>query len=128
MPARHPEDIDRLFSAALNAGDLDAMMALYEPRAAFAPTPAETVHGHAAIRSALAKFLGMKPTLTLTSRTVAEADGIALTTSRWTLTGTGEGGKPVTMTGQSAEVVRRQSDGTWRCVIDTPWGLSTGET
>ena len=123
MAARNPEDLDRLFSEALNAGDLDALVKLYEPQATIRPSPGETVHGLAAIRSALAGFVGMKPTIAMTSKTLAEADGLALTTSQWKLTGTGPDGSPVTMSGQSAEVARRQADGTWLFVIDTPWGL-----
>ena len=37
MPARNPEDIDRLFAAALNGGDLDALVALHEPQASLTP-------------------------------------------------------------------------------------------
>jgi hypothetical protein len=31
MPARTPEECDRLFGDHVNAGDLDALMTLYEP-------------------------------------------------------------------------------------------------
>ena len=30
MPARKPEELDRLFAAALNRGDVDALVSLYE--------------------------------------------------------------------------------------------------
>ena len=33
MAARTPDEIDRLFAQALNAGDLDGLVALYEPQA-----------------------------------------------------------------------------------------------
>ena len=36
-----PEDWPRLFEQHLNAGDLDAVMALYEPEARFATSPAK---------------------------------------------------------------------------------------
>ena len=32
MPARNPEELDRLFSEALNAGNLEALVALYDPQ------------------------------------------------------------------------------------------------
>jgi len=31
MPVRTPEELDRLFSQAFNAGNLEALVALYEP-------------------------------------------------------------------------------------------------
>jgi len=40
----------------------------------------------------------------------------------WSFQGTGPDGAPVTLTGQNADVLRRQSDGSWRFVIDNPWG------
>jgi ketosteroid isomerase-like protein len=65
----------------------------------------------------------MKPMLTVhESKTLVEAGDIALTASRWRLAGTGPDGNPVNMNGESAEVCRRQADGTWRLVIDEPWG------
>jgi hypothetical protein len=45
MTAHHPDDLDRLFADALNAGDLDALVALYEPDASLTPTPGKTVAG-----------------------------------------------------------------------------------
>jgi len=32
-------------------------------------------------------------------------------------------GEPVTMNGRVTDVVRRQPDGTWRWVIDVPYGI-----
>ena len=124
MAARRPEELDRLFAQALNAGNLDALLALYEPNAALAPQPGQVVAGTQSIREALQAFIAMKPTLTmLETKTIMQTGEIALTSSKWHLTGTGPDGSPVTMDGHSAEVSRRQADGTWRIVIDSPWGL-----
>ena len=126
MPARNPEDVDREFEKALNAGNLDALMQLYEPQASLRPSPGQSVQGTEAIRSALAGFLAMKPTISLTPKTLGSSGDVALVTATWKLTGTGPDGKPVEMTGQSAEVVRRQPDGSWRFAIDSPFGLEWG--
>jgi ketosteroid isomerase-like protein len=45
-----------------------------------------------------------------------------LTQAKWSVIGTDPDGKPVTMSGRSADVVRRQADGTWKFVIDNPRG------
>ena len=125
MGARTPEDLDRLFAAALNAGDLEALVRLYEPQAALRPAPDQVVQGHAAIRDALTGFLQMKPAIELTPKILGECSDIALVSAHWTLKGTGADGKPVQMTGSSVEVARRQADGTWLFAIDTPWGLES---
>jgi len=123
MTARTPEDLDRLFAVALNSGDMEGLLRLYEPDAAMRPGPGQVVQGTAAIRAALAGFIAMKPTLTITPKALGQSGDIALVTGDWVLTGTGADGNPVRMSGQSVEVARRQADGSWLYVIDTPWGL-----
>ena len=125
MSARNPEDLDRLFASALNAGDLEALVGLYEPEATLRPAPSETVEGRAAIRNALSGLLEMKPTMELSPKVLGRCNDIALVSASWRLEGTGPDGKPVQMTGNSIEVARRQSDGTWLFAIDTPWGLES---
>ena len=123
MRARHPKQLDELFARALNAGDLEALLALYEPKASFTPQPGQPVTGTAAIREALAGFLSLKPVISIDTTLLGEADDIALMTSRWRLTGTGPDGSPVELAGNSIEVARWQPDGSWLFVVDRPYGL-----
>ena len=122
MPATTPEDTDRLFAEALNAGRIDDLVALYEPRATLMPSPGKLVSGSADIREALAQFVAAKPRMSLAAKVVAQSDDVALLTSKWDLAMTGQDGKPAKMNGQSLEVVRRQRDGRWLFVIDLPFG------
>jgi len=123
MSARNPEELDALFTRAMNTGDIDGLMKLYEPQAVLRPGPGQVAQGTNAIRQALSGFIGMKPTIALTVKTLGQCGDLALTTAKWKLNGTDADGKPVQMTGQSVEVSRRQPDGSWQFVIDTPWGL-----
>jgi len=124
MPARNPAEIDTLFVNALNAGDLDALIALYEPQAALMPSPGKLVNGTAAIRDALAGFLAAKPSMSLSAHTLAQAGDTALVSATWQLSLTGSDGKPATMSGTSVEVLRRQPDGRWLFAIDFPFGAA----
>ena len=74
MPAHSPEELDQLFSEALNAGDLDALVALYEPQAVFVSEPGQTVSGTEAIRAVLSAFVSMKPKITLEVQTLGQGD------------------------------------------------------
>ena len=123
MTAKTPEAIDTLFANALNAGDLEALVALYEPNASLMPSPGNVVSGAAAIREALAGFLAAKPSMTLTARTLSQTGEIALVSAAWQLSMTGEDGTPAQMSGRSVEVVRRQPDGRWLFAIDFPFGI-----
>ena len=124
MPAKTPEDTDRLFAEALNAAKLDDLVALYEPQATLMPSPGKLVTGAAAIREALAQFVAGKPKMSLTPKIVAQSGDLAVVTANWQLAMTGPDGKPAKMTGQSVEVVRRQADGRWLFVIDLPFGVA----
>jgi len=122
MTARTPEDVDRLFVEALNAGKLDALVALYEPTATLMPQEGKLVAGAAAIREALAQLVAGKPKMRLTPKLVAQSGDIAVLTAKWDLVTNGPDGKPTQMSNRSAEVVRRQPDGSWLFVIDLPFG------
>ena len=122
MPAHTPGDTDLQIAAAVNAGDVDAALAFYELDASFAPGPGQVVTGIDAIREVMNGFVAMKPSLNITVERVVQAGDIALLHSNWTLKGTGPDGSAVDMAGRGVEVVRRQSDGTWRFIIDNPWG------
>ena len=126
MPAHKPDEADLLIIEALNAGDVEAALAFYEPGATFVPELGKAATGTSAIREVLNGFLALKPRLTIEVPQVIESGDLALLCSRWTLKGTGPDGNPVDMAGQGAEVVRRQADGTWRFVIDNPFAGAGG--
>ena len=57
---------------------------------------------------------------------VLQTGDIALSFCDWTLVGTGPDGEPIEMAGQTSDVLRQQSDGSWRIVIENPWGSAHG--
>ena len=124
MAARSPEEIDRIFERELNAGNLEGLVALYEPTAAFTVEPGKVVTGTAAIREAIAGFLALKPTISLSPQVLANTGDVAMVSSKWKLKGTAPDGSAVDLAGDSVEIVRRQADGTWKFIIDSPWGLA----
>ncbi len=122
MPARNPDEVLSLLGQAFNAGDLESMLALYEPEATFVVQPGETVTGTEALREAFSGFLALKPTFELEVKKVFGAGDLALCFADWTLTGTGPEGETVSMSGQGSDVLREQQDGSWLFVIDNPYG------
>ncbi len=109
-----PQDIHEKFEKAFNAGDMDALAALYEPSAILLVN-GEEKRGTAAIREALSGFLALQGKMTLRTAAVMETgDGLAMLHGKWNL-------DPPGMQGVSSEVVRRQGDGTWVYIIDNPF-------
>ena len=123
MAARTPEECDRLFAQYVNVGNLEALVGLYEPRATFVPQEGVPVTGTTRIREALAGFAAMKPALTMNIKKVVVAgDDLAVLYNDWTMSATGPDGTAISGSGKATEIVRRQSDGTWRFVVDDPFG------
>ena len=52
---------------------------------------------------------------------VIQASNLALVNTEWLFSGTGPDGKPLNIDGKATDVLRQQSDGTWRIIIDNPW-------
>ena len=117
-----PIDTVNLLADALNRGDLEAALELYEPNAVLVAQPGQLARGSAQVRTALGGFIGLKPTLRSQTQNVVEADDIALYMGRWTLQGTDPSGNAITMGGESSDVLRRQQDGRWLIAVDNPWG------
>jgi uncharacterized protein (TIGR02246 family) len=124
MSSETPQQVLKSIVDGINTGNIEALMTLYEPEAAFASQPGSLAHGPAGVRESLAAFLAMKGTLDLTLTRVLEASGLALVAGVWSFTGTAPDGSAVTLTGHNADVLRRQPDGSWRFVIDNPWGTA----
>jgi len=123
MPATEPDQIHNLFEQAFNAGDIEALMALYEPEAALIPQPGTVAEGTAAIRDSLRWFLDRGGQITLDTKLVLRVGDLAFLANRWSLTGgTMPDGSPAGLGATTAEVARRQPDGTWLYVIDNAWG------
>jgi ketosteroid isomerase-like protein len=119
-----PEATVARLTHAVNRGDLEAAAALYQPEAVLVGQPGDAALGYAPVREALGRFIALRPTLTTTASRVVEAGDLALYLGRWRLTGIGPDGAPVTMGGESADVLRRQPDGHWLIAVDDPWGTA----
>jgi ketosteroid isomerase-like protein len=117
-----PEEVLNSVIDGINAGDLDSLMTLYEPLACFASQPGQLAKSPDGIRESLRGFIDMNGKLDLKVKRVLKASDLALVTSEWSFRGTGTDGKHVDITSKSADVLRQQPDGTWRFVIDNPWG------
>lgn len=108
-PATDPNDLATYFIDRANAGDIDGLVALYEPTAVLAFPPGALATGHAEIRKVYEQFLAAAPVLTPGRQhpTLVSGD-LALTAT--TLT-TGE---------VTVEIARRQPDGSWLWAVDQP--------
>lgn len=81
MPSpRTPEDWPREFADHLNVGELDSVVALYDPRASFVQRSGETLVGRGKIRPVLAELIRTKTRLNYRVVRVIAVDDIAVYT------------------------------------------------
>lgn len=116
MPADHPSELHELFTAAINSADIDGLVALFETDGAAVHLDGSVVAGQPALRAMFRELLTMIKQIEGTTRKVFVLGDMALTSAEWCA----NAGTPEEMSGTSAEVARRQPDGTWRFVIDDP--------
>jgi uncharacterized protein (TIGR02246 family) len=117
MGAIHPGEASKLFEARFAAGDLDGLMELYEEDAVF--TNAQGAHvGSEAVRTVLGGYLSTGASIAMNDSVAFEAGDLALVHWSWTMSF--PDGRMAE--GATAEVLRRQEDGSWKFIIDNPDG------
>jgi uncharacterized protein (TIGR02246 family) len=122
MLPHKPEDWPRLFEQHLNAGDLDAVMVLYEPDARFVGRSGETVIGRDRVREVLAGMIRTKTRLESRVVKAVTVDDIALLYTDFQGTMLDASGQTVAIHHRAVEVLRRQPDGAWKLIVGDPNG------
>ena len=117
-----PEEVFRSVTECINTGNLDSLTMLYESDACFASQPGQFIKGREGIRQSIEGFVSMRGKLESKIKRVFQTSDLALVISEWSFSGTGPDGNPVNLASIATDVLRQQSDGTWRVIIDNPWG------
>jgi uncharacterized protein (TIGR02246 family) len=117
-----PEQVLESVVEGINTGNFELLLSLYEPDAAFVTQPGNLAQGLGGICQALDGFVALNGKLDLKVGRVLEVGDLALVVGEWSFTETRPDGEPVKLAAKNADVLRRQADGSWRFVIDNPWG------
>ncbi|MFT7106873.1 MAG: ketosteroid isomerase-like protein [Yoonia sp.] len=117
MAADNAKELIQLFSERFAKGDIDGLLELYEENALF-PNHHTTARGSEQIRTALQGYIDSGAKIAFDRQVAFDTGDLALVQNAWTLTTVG-GDK---VNGVSVEVARKQADGRWKYVIDSPDG------
>ena len=117
----NPEDWPRVFERHLNAGDLDAVIALYEPQARFVSRSGEILVGHDQIRKVLGGMIAAKTRLHSQVIKAVIVGEIAQLSTDFEGTTVDDSGKTVPIH-KAIDVLRRQRGGAWKLIVGNPNG------
>jgi uncharacterized protein (TIGR02246 family) len=117
-----PKEFLSSYVKEFNARNVSSLINMYETDAYFVAQPGQVVKGLENIRQNLQGFIDMNGNLESKVKGVIQTINLALVNTEWLFSGTGPDGKPVNIAGKATDILRQQSDGTWRILIDNPWG------
>jgi uncharacterized protein (TIGR02246 family) len=122
MAAPTPEELPRLFAAAVNAGDTRGAMELWTGGAAMVSPDGSVLAGEDAVEGAVRALIETGTSIEIEVERVFNAGAVALALGTLTMRGTDGDGRPFETSSSSMAVYARQ-DGGWRVALDAPWGL-----
>lgn len=123
-----PHELNDRYNEAFRRGSLEDLASLYESEATLSPQPGALVQGPQAIRERLAVLLSLQGELTANDERCVVSGDIALLSASWQFVGSSLSGQSIRLCGSSSKVARRQSDGSWKYVIDLPLGTPSTDS
>lgn len=121
--ATTPDRTTDVFIHYYNQGNVDNLIAAYyEQNAVIAEGPGKIAQG-AALKRALEPYFALKGKISGATRHTLINGDIALLVLDWAVDYTDDAGNPARYAGTSTDVVRKGTDGIWRCVIDNPHNI-----
>ncbi|MCV6591729.1 MAG: DUF4440 domain-containing protein [Silicimonas sp.] len=124
MTADETDALDAIstMTSAFMAGDIEAVMNVYEDHASVAFEPGQPVSDAAVLAEMFTAMSALKPQFTYSGHEVIVQGDLALHIAPWSMTGTTPDGQDVAQSGLSVAILRKQADGGWKMVIDNPHG------
>ncbi|WP_051711783.1 YybH family protein [Streptomyces sp. NRRL S-350] len=121
---KDPAELPILFQNALNAGDVDGVLALFAAEAGMRTVSGGLLTGAEALRTELGGTVAARGRLTNVHRHALVGADTALLVTDWTLEIDGPDGERLTPTGTTANIARRDADGGWRFTLLNPLGIA----
>jgi uncharacterized protein (TIGR02246 family) len=120
----NPADVYPALLQAFNGGDIDAILACYEPEACFVLKSGHVARGAAELREMYRATFSYRPDLELDVRKIIPAgDDLALVVVDWRYKTVSSSGAARAWAGTATDIVRKQPDGRWKLVLDNPYGI-----
>ncbi len=117
LPKR-AEDAHKTLADAFNTGDVNTVLNMYDFNGIIVPEPDKPVSGREKFTDAIKSILAIKGKMEIKTVYCLQTGDLAVGRSEWNITD----GKEVKVSAKGIEVMKRQSDGGWKIVIDHAFG------
>jgi uncharacterized protein (TIGR02246 family) len=117
LPKR-AEDAHATLAAAFNTGDVKTVLNMYDSEGIIVPEPGKPVSGKAKFEEAIKAILSIKGKMEIKTVYCLQTGNLALGRSEWSI----KDGNEVKISAKGIEVMKQQTDGTWKIVIDHAFG------
>ncbi|NOT73589.1 MAG: DUF4440 domain-containing protein [Cyclobacteriaceae bacterium] len=108
-------------AAAFNSGDVATVMSMYDTTGIMVPEPGKPVTGKEKWEEAIKGILSIKGKMTIKTVYCLEAGDVAVGRSEWNITD----GEDVKISAKGIELMKKQSDGSWKIVVDHAFGAES---
>jgi uncharacterized protein (TIGR02246 family) len=122
MPKHLLEETVGKLDDAFNRCDLEALLNFYDDDAVLLLESGRRVQGKARIGEVFRALFRLKGTASQIKMNVIEAGELALYTSEWRFLARAPDGSAISRNAVATAVFRKQADGAWKCVLDSPFG------
>jgi uncharacterized protein (TIGR02246 family) len=122
MVADSPQHAVEMVDDAFNRGDVEAVLNFYETAAVVITEPGKLARGTDELRNFFERVMHSGASANQLKTHIIEADGVASFLSRWTLKSANTNPDEDARTFIATTVLRKQSDGTWKVLIDNSFG------
>jgi ketosteroid isomerase-like protein len=112
------EDAHAALADAFNTGNVATVMSMYDVTGIIVPEPGKPVSGKEKFEESIKAILSIKGKMTINTIYCMQTGNIAVGRSEWNITD----GSEVKIKAKGIEVMKQQTDGTWKIVIDHAFG------
>lgn len=117
LPKR-AEDAHATLAAAFNTGNVNTVLSMYDFNGIIVPEPGKPVSGKDKFEEAIKAILSIKGKMEIKTVYCLQTGNLAVGRSEWNITD----GNEVKISAKGIEVMKQQTDGTWKIVIDHAFG------
>ncbi len=122
MTVQEASKFPNAFDQALNAGDLEGLVSLYDERATIRTADSRVEQGLAAVRVEMEDLIASKATLVNTARHTLQSGDTALIVVDWNLVFSTPDGQRIERRGTATNVLKKDPDRGWRLLVANPQG------